>query len=360
MKKKLAMLLGMILIVTSLAACGGSKSEPAQAPAEEEEEAEAPAPEETPAEEEGAEAAPTSDVTYGVVVRSVDEYCTALAEGGEEICEELGWANITLNSDGDVQKQIDAIQSMVAQGVKGIYVHDLDAVAIAPTLKKALDAGVNITVSSNLIPEMGDYLHHDLIYYVQWDNEKAFYDLTKATIELMGGKGKILCLTSPQGFTITQQFLTGFRNACAEYPDIEIVNEIDCNSDRALGLSYTEDALTANPDIDAIISTTEVITWGTVEAIENLGIDFDDIIITTNDSSKQTMQMLIDGKLDIITGCPAKNGPVTGARILEKILAGEDVTDAQDVEWVNVDEHLANVAYMLFDKDNADLSFCDY
>ena len=92
-------------------------------------------------------------------------------------------------------------------------------------------------------------------------------------VEKMEGKGKVLIISAQAGNNASNQRIAGFEEAIADYSDIEVVNTVACDFDRALALTATEDAMTANPDITCIYSVGEEMTWGVVEALENLGRD---------------------------------------------------------------------------------------
>lgn len=356
MRRRLTALgMSMVLAIMTLSGCGtqepaGSSAEPTAATTSSQS-TEA-------ASSEGAQNQDTKgDVTYATILMTIDDYSQALAKGGEEICQEFGWKNLTLNSETDVQTQIDCIQSCISQGAAGLYVHDIDAVAIAPILKKALDAGVFISSSSKVKPSMDEYATHELAYYVEWDDTKAAYDLTKAAIEGIGGKGKLLIISGPIGYNNVTARSKGIHKAVDEYPDVELVNEIDCNWDRALAMSATEDAITANPDVNAIVIMGESMAWGTVEALETL--EREDIFVASFDTSRKTMQMVMDGKIKVCIGSPAAAGTIAGATILKAILDGKDPSEA-DVDWIDIDEHIVSCEFKMYDQTNADLNACDY
>ena len=71
-------------------------------------------------------------------------YFTAATKGMAEAAAELG--NVDAKTDGPTQaiidQQITFIDNYITSGVDGILYSALDAVAIAPVLKKALDAGI--------------------------------------------------------------------------------------------------------------------------------------------------------------------------------------------------------------------------
>lgn len=67
-----------------------------------------------------------------------------MKEGATAKAKELG---ITLNAyagkvDGDTETQINAVETCIANGAKGILITASDPKAIAPTIKKARDAGI--------------------------------------------------------------------------------------------------------------------------------------------------------------------------------------------------------------------------
>lgn len=76
-----------------------------------------------------------------------ENYFDACKTGAQEAADELG---ITLLYDGPSQdqatnqKQVDILEGWIAQGVDAIVISPNDPTAIAPTLKKAQDAGIKV------------------------------------------------------------------------------------------------------------------------------------------------------------------------------------------------------------------------
>ncbi len=73
-------------------------------------------------------------------------YFNATAKGMQEAAAELG--NVTVKNDGPtaakIDEQITFLDNYITQGVNGILFAANDPVAIAPVLKKALDAGIHV------------------------------------------------------------------------------------------------------------------------------------------------------------------------------------------------------------------------
>ena len=88
------------------------------------------------------------DMTVAMLPKFKGEnYFDACKTGAQEAADELG---ITLLYDGPSQdqatnqKQVDILEGWIAQGVNVIVVSPNDPTAIAPTLKKAQDAGIKV------------------------------------------------------------------------------------------------------------------------------------------------------------------------------------------------------------------------
>ncbi len=129
-KKVLMGTLATVLLATSLVGCGGAKSETSQ----------------------GATSTEQGKTDKKVVVAMLpkfkgENYFDACKVGAQEAADELG---ITLLYDGPSQdqatnqKQVDILEGWIAQGVSVIVASPNDPTAIAPTLKKAQDAGIKV------------------------------------------------------------------------------------------------------------------------------------------------------------------------------------------------------------------------
>ena len=97
-------------------------------------------------------------------------------------------------------------------------------------------------------------------------------------------------------------------------------------------------------------------TWGAIEALENLGRD--DLYIGTADVSKTTMQMIIDGKIDVGGQEKAAAGAMAGLSILNARANGESLEDCTG--WYDFETQTGSAAMFFFDENNADLEQCDY
>jgi len=93
----------------------------------------------------GAAPASAADVIIGLITKTnTNPFFVKMKEGAEAKAKELG---VKLSSfagkvDGDNQSQVEAIESLIAAGAKGILITPSDSAAIVPTIRKAREAGI--------------------------------------------------------------------------------------------------------------------------------------------------------------------------------------------------------------------------
>ncbi len=142
MKKTLAIILALAMLVTMLAGCTEQKTEQTQAPA-----ADAPAAEASAENVPAADTAETSasQKKIGLAIQTLTiEYFTDLQASIEESFGALGYEVITASAEMDVSKQVTDIENLVAMGCEMIIVGAVDMQSAQDTCAKAREAGVKI------------------------------------------------------------------------------------------------------------------------------------------------------------------------------------------------------------------------
>lgn len=284
-----------------------------------------------------------SDVKFATIMVTNNDYAMTLAESAEKECEKYGYEHITMNPENDIQKQIDLVQSCISQGVTGLYIQTVDSKAIAPILKQAAEKGIYIFTMTDMKEALGSY---DNCFFADYDHTNAGALAADAVAEALGEKGKVGIIAGLAGADNTTKRSEGFHNGIEEkYSDIEIVNEINCDWDRAVAMNAAEDMITGNPDIGAFYCMGEEMAWGVLEAVQNSGKD---IKVVTIDASSQTVQMVMDGEMYACIGCPPRGFSAPAVNMMHDLLDGKTVEQIYEVE----------APYMT--KENASLDQADY
>lgn len=284
-----------------------------------------------------------ADVKFATIMVTNNDWAMKLAEGGEEACEQYGYEHITLNSENDIQKQTDLVQSCISQGVTGLYIQTVDSQAIAPILKQAAEKGIYVFSMTDMEDALGSY---DNCFFADYDHKTAGANCADAVAQALDNKGQVGIIAGLAGADNTMQRSEGFRNQIEEkYSDIEIVNEINCDWDRAVAMSAAEDMIIGNPDIGAFYCMGEEMAWGVLEAVQNSGKD---IKVVTIDASSQTVQMVMDGEMYACIGCPPAGFSGPAVDMLHELLNGEELDQIYPVEPT------------FMTQENASLDLADY
>ena len=198
-------------------------------------------------------------------------YFAATTEGMAQAAEELG--NVQVSTDGpteaNIDDQITFIDNYITQGVDGILFAANDPVAIAPVLKKALDAGIHVVgYDANSQPDAREW----------FVNQAEFNGIGKAMIDAIvaeiGEDGSFGIVTST--FTTPNQArwiaeMWAYAQEC--HPDLEWLETVEAQEDNILSFNQATTLLNKyGDDIDGLFGMTSVATPASAEAVTQAGL----------------------------------------------------------------------------------------
>jgi ribose transport system substrate-binding protein len=125
------------------------------------------------------------------------------------------------DAQGDTQKAISDINSLVAQGVDVIVTFVDGGEALLPTIKKATAAGVKVVP---YVGSPGGEPGKDYVDFVAEDIKTYGSSLADWTIDAMGGKGNLVMLGGIAGNSYSQGVFDGVKAAAAKNPGIKLLN----------------------------------------------------------------------------------------------------------------------------------------
>ncbi len=151
---------------------------------------------------------------------------------------------VVVDGQGDINKQVNDIETLVNQNVDAILVIANSGSAVAPILKSATDDGV-VTVPFNL-PVDGDAWSS----YVGTDPVKKGSALGKWLNDALGGKGKVVALGGLPGNSYTAAGWDGAQKAFG--PGIEVLTFKDAFWEEDKAKVVMADLIAAYPEIDGV------------------------------------------------------------------------------------------------------------
>ncbi len=172
MKKRIALLLAAVMVL-SMVACGGKKEEaPAEAPAEETE---------APAEEAEAPAEEAALPKVGFIPQALANASQAYAwTQFQKLAPEYGVEVTVFDEDYDPQNGVAAIGTCVAQGYAAVVCCPSDPSALVPAIMEAREAGVLVGLYSSELPE--EYANTDYRDFMCGTNDFLFGQMAAQTV----------------------------------------------------------------------------------------------------------------------------------------------------------------------------------
>jgi fructose transport system substrate-binding protein len=270
--------------VTLVAACGSDSAESSSTEA---------AATETSAAGDAA-AAGGEKILVGLITKTdTNPFFVKMKEGAQAKADELG---IELQAfagkqDGDNDTQVQAIETLIQAGAKGIVITPSDSKAIVPTIQKARDAGL-LVIALDTPTDPADAV--DITFAT--DNFQAGLLIGQWAAGTLGdaaadAKIALLDLNADQ-ITVDvlrdQGFLQGFGI------DVNDINKMGDESDpRIVGNDYTdgsedggrtamENLLQKDPDINVVYTINEPAAAGAYQALKAAGRENDVLIVSVD------------------------------------------------------------------------------
>jgi ribose transport system substrate-binding protein len=185
--------------------------------------------------------------TVVVIGKSVHPYWSNVEAGVQAAAKDLG-----LNGDQaiffvppteDVTKQIETMETYIAQGVTGIAVAPSDPSALEPVMRKASDAGVIVTTLDT--PPIDDSVS---LVYIGTDNYAAGKMAGEAMAKLLPAGGAVGVGRGSDTALNALQRTEGFEDAVAG-TGIEMLEPVNDKEDAAWALELANSVLSANHDL---------------------------------------------------------------------------------------------------------------
>ena len=206
----------------------------------------------------------------------------------EEKAAELDIELIVQDGQDNSATQSAGIETMIAQGVDGIVISPKDVEALAPAIQAAMDAGIPVVTIDRAVTGA------DTLGHVGADNVRGGEKQGEFLMEILPDGGKVIELQGSVGASPAIDRSAGFNAAIADHPEYEIVFQQTAGFARDQGLTVTEQALQANPDVDAIVAANDDMAFGAAEAAAGIGLE---IPIIGFDALPEALQAVQDGTL---------------------------------------------------------------
>ncbi|NIY75406.1 sugar ABC transporter substrate-binding protein [Thalassospira sp. HF15] len=281
----------------------------------------------------------------------INPFFVKMKEGASAKAEELGIDLSTYAGkiDGDHETQVQAIESCIASGAKGILLTASDTKAIVPVVKKARDAGLLvIALDTPLEPidaadatfATDNFKAGELIG--QWAAAKLGDKAAEAKIALLD-----LAPSAPSVDVLRDQgFMKGFGidikdpNKIGDEDDDRIVGHDVTNGNEEGGRTAMENLMQRDSDINVVYTINEPAAAGAYEALKSFGME-EGVLIVSVDGGCPGVANVKDG----VIGATSQQYPLLMAsKGIEAIKAwadsGEKPQNSQGLNFYNTGVNL--------------------
>ena len=231
----------------------------------------------------------------------------------------------------DANGQLAHIRDLIAADVDAIVINPAGPDALNPALEEAEEAGIVIvSVDAPVTAENA--------YNLSNDQEEYAYLGAKWLFEHLDGSGKVVEMRGIAGHPADTDRDEGFQRALDEFPDIEVVSEVQTDWDVPTAVGQINELLASGEEFDGI--WTSGIDAGIVDALKTAEADF--VPVVGADNAGFVQQLLDEEGLEgaAVTNPPSVGG--AGVELALRILNGEapaekDVLVTPEL-WENVTE----------------------
>ncbi len=275
-------------------------------------------------------------LVIGVSMLSMqNEFIVNVADEIEKKAAEMGVRLILVDAERSALKQMEQVESFIAQGVDAIILNPCEVEASSPAVSRALASNIPIiNVNSETSVKPTAFVGSN-------DVESGRIAMTHIA-EKLGGEGNIVIIHGFMGQAAQIQREKGAKEVLSSYPNIRVLAEQTGEWDRSKSMDLTQNWIQSyGNEIDAVFAHNDEMGLGAVKALENAGMK-DKVIVVSVDAIQDALQAVKKGTLDATVFQNAQKQGAAAVLTAIKLARGEAV-DKQVL-----------IPFQLVTKDNID------
>jgi len=228
-------------------------------------------------------------------------------------------------NETDFARQIEIVDSMIAQQVSAIAISATDERALVAPLERAIKAGIPVTIFDSGV-NIDDY-----VSFIATGNLEAGCTAARTLASFLNGAQDVAMVMQKPGGTSTVLREQGFEQTVSkEFPQLKIVARQYCMADAARSRTVAEDILAAHPNLGGIFASSEAASLGSIQAIRGRNLS-GKVKLVTFDFSKTHVEALRDGTVNAMMVQDPFHLGYEAVRSLCRKLNGETPAKRQDL-----------------------------
>lgn len=220
-----------------------------------------------------------------------NEFVVNVADEMERTADSLGVKLILVDAERSALKQVEQVESFIAQGVDAIIMNPCEVEASAPAILLAQKANIpiiNVNSETSAAPDA----------FVGSDDIESGRIALSYIKDRLNGEGNILIMHGYMGQAAQIKRDQGAKELMGANPKLKLLAEQSGEWDRAKAMSLTENWLqTYGEKAQAIFAHNDEMGMGAVKALEAAGKK-DKIIVVSIDAIPDALNAVKKGSLD--------------------------------------------------------------
>lgn len=337
MKKIIAIILALVMLM-SFAACS-APSDTTETPSTTPEASTQT--EENASDVEVADESENEEFLVGLAFGALDLTPQILSENIIAICKEKGWEYTMTNADQDPSKLLSDVESLCQLGCDVICVRGITDDSMTPVQEACKEAGIPL-IALSVVDQDGEYL-------------TLCCDTTEAGADACAEWYAQYIQDHPDqeynaGFVVGDYSFEAALCRWTYVRDVEGSNELangEANWGAPNAMTLVEDWIKTYPEMNVIGSSSDEMTVGVIQALQDAGKSPDDYIVMSYDALDIMQDYILEGWCDASVGLDLEKHARTVCDILQKVKDGdtssvEKLTKAYSI-WMCTSENLQGI-----------------
>ena len=245
-----------------------------------------------------------------------NEFIVNISDEMQEKADELGIELILVDAEHSPLKQIEQVESFIAQKVDVIIMNPCEVEASSPAVTKALAAKIpiiNVNSATSTPPTA----------FVGSDDRESGRIAMKYIAEKLGGKGNVVMIHGFMGQAAQIQREEGAKEVLKQYPDLKLLASQTADWDRAKGMDLMQNWIQSyGTKINAVFAHNDEMGLGAVKALQAAGMK-DKVMVVSIDAIKDGLQAVKNGSLDATVFQNAKQQGAGAIEVAQKLAKKE-------------------------------------
>jgi inositol transport system substrate-binding protein len=231
-------------------------------------------------------------IVIGISMLSMqNEFIVNISDEMQKKAEELGAELIIVDAERSPLKQIEQVESFIAQKVDVIILNPCEYEASSPAVTKALEANipiVNVNSATKVQPTA----------FVGSNDVESGRIAMKFIAEKLGGKGNIVMIQGLNGQAAQIQREQGAKEIMKQFPGLNMIAQQTAEWDRAKSMDLMQNWIQSfGTKINAVFAHNDEMGLGAVKALQDAGMK-DKVIVVSIDAIADALQAVKKGDLD--------------------------------------------------------------